>query len=135
MHRAEERKAGEQGLLCMWADEKYGGLGMTDFRFEQVVIEETIRLEPPVRGLSRVTIREVELGGKLLPEAAHLLLMYASANDEPEILRAISGEGVGACVNSLRHFELAQLCGFDAGSIQFTSSGIPGTCVLMTYRW
>ena len=36
-------KAGEQGLLCMWADEKYGGLGIGDFRFEQVVIEETIR--------------------------------------------------------------------------------------------
>jgi len=37
------KKAGEQGLLCMWADEKYGGLGIEDFRFEQVVIEETIR--------------------------------------------------------------------------------------------
>jgi acyl-CoA dehydrogenase len=37
------RKAGEQGLLCMWADEKYGGLGIKDFRFEQIVIEETIR--------------------------------------------------------------------------------------------
>ena len=37
------RKAGEQGLLCMWADEKYGGLGIEDFRFEQIVIEETIR--------------------------------------------------------------------------------------------
>ena len=36
-------KAGKQGLLCMWAEEKYGGLGMADFRFEQVVIEETIR--------------------------------------------------------------------------------------------
>ena len=36
-------KAGEQGLLCMWADEQYGGLGMTDFRFEQIVIEEVIR--------------------------------------------------------------------------------------------
>ena len=37
------RKAGEQGLLCMWADEKYGGAGIEDFRFEQIVIEETIR--------------------------------------------------------------------------------------------
>ena len=37
------RKAGEQGLLCMWVDEKYGGLGMEDFRFEQIVIEETMR--------------------------------------------------------------------------------------------
>ena len=36
-------KAGEQGLLCMWADQKYGGLGIEDFRFEQVVIEETMR--------------------------------------------------------------------------------------------
>lgn len=36
-------KAGEQGLLCMWVDEKYGGLGINDFRFEQIVIEETIR--------------------------------------------------------------------------------------------
>jgi alkylation response protein AidB-like acyl-CoA dehydrogenase len=36
-------KAGEQGLLCMWVDEKYGGLGIRDFRFEQIVIEETLR--------------------------------------------------------------------------------------------
>ncbi len=36
-------KAGEQGLLCMWADEKYGGLDISDFRFEQVIIEETMR--------------------------------------------------------------------------------------------
>lgn len=37
------RKAGEQGLLFMWADEKYGGLGMKDFRFELIVAEELIR--------------------------------------------------------------------------------------------
>ena len=36
-------KAGEMGLLCMWADEKYGGAGIEDFRFEQIIIEETIR--------------------------------------------------------------------------------------------
>ena len=36
-------KAGQQGLLCMWADEKYGGMGIGDFRFEQIIIEETIR--------------------------------------------------------------------------------------------
>ncbi|MDZ7644237.1 MAG: acyl-CoA dehydrogenase family protein [Woeseiaceae bacterium] len=34
------RKAGEQGLLLMWADEKYGGAGVPDFRYEQVLIEE-----------------------------------------------------------------------------------------------
>jgi len=33
-------KAGEQGLLLMWADEKYGGAGVPDFRYEQILIEE-----------------------------------------------------------------------------------------------
>lgn len=37
------RKAGEQGLLCTWADEKYGGAGIDDFRFEQIIIEENMR--------------------------------------------------------------------------------------------
>lgn len=35
-------KAGEQGLLLMWADEKYGGAGVPDFRYEQVLIEENV---------------------------------------------------------------------------------------------
>jgi acyl-CoA dehydrogenase len=34
------RKAGEQGFLMVWPDEKYGGMGDSDFRFEQVIIEE-----------------------------------------------------------------------------------------------
>jgi alkylation response protein AidB-like acyl-CoA dehydrogenase len=37
------RKAGEQGLLLMWADEKYGGAGVSDFRYEQILIEENAR--------------------------------------------------------------------------------------------
>ena len=36
-------KAGEQGLLLMWADEQYGGAGVRDFRYEQVLIEENAR--------------------------------------------------------------------------------------------
>lgn len=36
-------KAGEQGLLCMWADEQYGGAGVTDFRYEQILLEENAR--------------------------------------------------------------------------------------------
>jgi len=33
-------KAGEMGFLLMWADEKYGGIGVRDFRYEQILIEE-----------------------------------------------------------------------------------------------
>lgn len=37
------RQAGEQGFLMMWADEQYGGAGIYDFRYEQVMIEENLR--------------------------------------------------------------------------------------------
>jgi acyl-CoA dehydrogenase len=33
-------KAGDQGYLMIWADEKYGGANIKDFRFEQILIEE-----------------------------------------------------------------------------------------------
>lgn len=36
-------KAGEQGFLMVWPEEKYGGLGDSDFRYEQIIIEETVR--------------------------------------------------------------------------------------------
>jgi len=35
------RKAGEQGFLMVWPEEKYGGLGDYDIRFDQIIIEET----------------------------------------------------------------------------------------------
>lgn len=36
-------KAGQAGLLCTWADERFGGAGIDDFRFEQIIIEENMR--------------------------------------------------------------------------------------------
>jgi cytochrome P450 len=53
-----------------------------DERLLNRFVEELLRIEPPVRGLSRMTTKEVELGGKILPAGAHLLLLYASANDD-----------------------------------------------------
>jgi alkylation response protein AidB-like acyl-CoA dehydrogenase len=40
-------KAGQQGLLMMWADEKYGGSGIDDLRFDQVMWEEWARFGEP----------------------------------------------------------------------------------------
>ncbi|MEH6551650.1 MAG: acyl-CoA dehydrogenase family protein [Pseudomonadales bacterium] len=37
------RKTGEQGFLMIWPDEQYGGMGDRDFRFEQIIMEETAR--------------------------------------------------------------------------------------------
>ena len=49
------------------------------------VVEELMRLEPPVRALSRVTTESVTLGDTPLPEGAHLLVLFASANDDEEV--------------------------------------------------
>lgn len=36
------RKAGAMGYLCMWVGEEHGGLGIEDFRYEQILIEENV---------------------------------------------------------------------------------------------
>jgi alkylation response protein AidB-like acyl-CoA dehydrogenase len=41
--REAYRKAGEAGFLLMWADPSYGGAGVSDFRYEQILIEENNR--------------------------------------------------------------------------------------------
>ena len=37
------RRAGEQGYLMIWPDERHGGSGERDFRYSQIVIEESAR--------------------------------------------------------------------------------------------
>lgn len=34
------QKMGDQGFLLIWADEKFGGLGVKDFRYQQIMLEE-----------------------------------------------------------------------------------------------
>jgi len=40
-------RAGENGYLLLWADEAYGGAGVRDFRYEQIIIEENTRKGEP----------------------------------------------------------------------------------------
>lgn len=44
MDRDAFRKAGDYGFLMIWPEEQYGGLGDDDFRYEQIIIEETARV-------------------------------------------------------------------------------------------
>ena len=41
--RSAFKKAGDLGFLMIWPEEKYGGTGDADFRYEQIIIEETAR--------------------------------------------------------------------------------------------
>jgi cytochrome P450 len=53
-----------------------------DDRLLNRFVEELLRIKPPVRGLAKMTTKEVELGGVKLPDKAHLLVLYASGNDD-----------------------------------------------------
>ena len=78
-------------------------------------VEEMLRMDPPIRVTSRMTTREVELGGRLLPEGAHLLIAYGSTNsdesqfacpyafdlDRPNLTRQLAfGAGVHRCIGA-----------------------------------
>lgn len=45
-------------------------------------VEEHVRNEPPVRALSRMALKDVEVGGTMIPKGAHMLLVYDSGNDD-----------------------------------------------------
>lgn len=49
-----------------------------------VVIEETLRFEPPFRGHYRHVWRDTTLGGVALPKNSHLLLLWGAANRDPQ---------------------------------------------------
>lgn len=53
-----------------------------DDRFLNRFVEELLRYAPPVRGLAKMTTCETELGGQKLPAGAHMLVLYASGNDD-----------------------------------------------------
>jgi diaminopimelate decarboxylase len=76
-----------------------------------------------IYNLSHLRARVGELLDALA--AAEVRLFFATmANDRPAVLRLLAGEGLGACVNSLPHLQLAMDSGFKPERIQFTSTGI-----------
>ncbi|MDF3887229.1 acyl-CoA dehydrogenase family protein [Cupriavidus basilensis] len=85
-------KAGEQGLLLMWAAEQYGGAGMADFRYEQILYEEMIRhgdigvfftLHSRLVAPYIARLGNDEQKARLLPDAASGKRILAIAMTEP----------------------------------------------------
>lgn len=48
-------------------------------------VEEILRFDPPVQGLSRVTTRDVDVRGRRIPRGARVHLLYASANRDADV--------------------------------------------------
>jgi len=49
-------------------------------------VEEVVRLESPVQGLFRTTTCDVELHGRKIPSGAHVQVLFAAANRDPEAI-------------------------------------------------
>ncbi len=50
----------------------------------ELVVEESLRFDPPVLGLFRTTSTEVERHGTVIPENAKVMMLYASANRDEQ---------------------------------------------------
>ncbi len=51
-----------------------------DDRVMSRFVEEVLRLHPPVHGLFRTAMRDVEVGGTMIPAMSQICVMYAAAN-------------------------------------------------------
>jgi alkylation response protein AidB-like acyl-CoA dehydrogenase len=95
-------KAGEQGYLLMWADEKYGGAGVADFRYEQVLIEENIRHGEPCFYLNLHSRLVGPYLGQLGTEEQKARLLPACVRGEKILAVAMTEAGSGSDVAGMK---------------------------------
>jgi acyl-CoA dehydrogenase len=129
------RKAGEQGLLCMWADERYGGLGMADFRFEQIVIEEVIRYGDMGLFLSLHSRLVGPYIGELGSEELKQRLLPRCISGETILGIAMTEPGAGSDLSAIKSRAVRD--GDDwvlSGSKTYISNGINGGAFVVAAR-
>ncbi|MEU2582202.1 acyl-CoA dehydrogenase family protein [Streptomyces avermitilis] len=80
------RLAGRQNLLCPWADSAYGGLGLSDLRYEQIMIEEL--------AFAAESGFAVPLHSGIV--APYLAAFGTEAQKSRHLTRAVTGEGLVA---------------------------------------
>jgi len=95
-------KAGEQGYLLMWADEQYGGAGVTDFRYEQVLIEENIRYGEPCFYLNLHSRLVGPYIGQLGTDEQKARFLPACARGEKILAVAMTEAGSGSDVAGMK---------------------------------
>ena len=129
------RKAGEMGFLLPWADEAYGGSGLQDFRYEQVMAEELaaineagfmIPLHSALCGPYIAEYGSAEQKARWLPGAICGETILAVAMTEPGAGSDLAGMRTTA-VDKGDHYELN-------GSKVFISNGILADLVIVAAK-
>ncbi len=129
------RKAGDHGLLLIWADESHGGQGISDYRYDQIIGEENARfgdsgffiglhnrLVAPYIG----TLGNEEQKARLLPKCASGESILAVAMTEPGAGSDVSGIKTRA-VEQGDHWVLN-------GQKTYISNGIIGDVIVVAAR-
>lgn len=133
--REAYEKAGKMGLLLMWADEKYGGAGVSDFRYEQILIEENAKYGDAGFFISLHNRLVGPYIGELGTEEQKQRWLPKCISGEHILAVAITEPGAGSDVAGLRtraedkgdHFLLN-------GSKTYTSNGINSDLVVVVAR-
>ena len=129
------KKAGEMGFLLPWADEEYGGSGLKDFRYEQIMCEELANINeagfmlPLHSALCGPYITEygnAEQKARLLPGIISGEIILAVAMTEPSAGSDLAGMRTTA-VDKGDHYELN-------GSKVFISNGILADVVIVAAK-
>ena len=133
--RSAFRKAGDQGFLMVWPDEEYGGMGDPDFRFEQVIIEETCyarlgdwynSLHSRLVGPYLTRFGSAEQCQRFLPKCVSGEHILAIATTEPDA----GSDLAGMRANAVEHDDHWQL----NGSKVFISNGINADLVIVAAK-
>ena len=94
------RRAGEQGFLMIWPEEQHGGMGDPDFRFEQIIMEESAyarvgdwynTLHSRLVGPYFTRFGSEEQCQRLLPKCASGEIILAIAMTEPDAGSDLAG--------------------------------------------
>src|SRR3546814_5154170 len=82
-----------------------------DDRVMSRFVEEVLRLRPPVHGLFRTAMKDVDVGGTMIPAKSQICVMYASANyDESRFPDAGRSEEHTSELQSLMRTPYAVFC-------------------------
>ncbi|NGP53981.1 acyl-CoA dehydrogenase family protein [Thioalkalivibrio sp. XN8] len=129
------QKAGEQGYCLMWADEAYGGMGVHDFRFEQILIEENAFHGDAGFGLSLHSRLCAPYIGQLGSEEQKQRFLPGCISGETILGIAMTEPGAGSDVAGIRTMAVEQDDHWVLnGSKIYISNGINGDVFIVAAR-
>lgn len=128
-------KAGAQGLLLIWADERYGGAGIEDFRYDQILIEENMRWGEPGFYLTLHSRLVAPYIGKLGTEEQKARFLPGCARGASILGIAMTEPGAGSDLAGMRTHAVRHAEGWVLnGSKTYISNGQIGDLFVVAAR-